>query len=408
VDWSAKNIKKNVYLMNLNRYKKLILVTFCLLAVSTVLVVATERNNKAPIVNDSVECTPEQNPQQCWETMISGTLKNLGLDQAFEVLSELYSTEPAFAADCHSYVHLLGQAAYDEFSKGKKINLTPKSSYCGYGFYHGFMETLLWSGDSIETAKSFCKQAGVQLAEQTTDAEGACYHGIGHGAIDGSDPRYWGDPEAMIKPGMDLCRAVSPDPRLLYRCVTGVYNSIEILSQDPKYKLTMMIDDPVYLCPSQPEEFQEGCYSNMIPAILRVTVGDYKKSLAIVESIKEAGGSSKIKQSVVEGTIYEYVRANLKEPGVILTDGLALCRSLAENLRLSCVRGLSGGYMKYGEPEREYVAALDFCQKAALNATERNTCYESVLSRLRIWYSSAKSEEICGLVPKQYQGLCIN
>jgi len=351
------------------------------------------------------------NTNQDWEQLIRETLKNQGLDSAFEQLANLYAAEPAFAAECHGYVHILGEFAFEKYSNGENINLTPKTSYCGYGFYHGFMESLLLSSGDIEEARRFCAEAGEMLAVQTSDAEGACYHGIGHGTVDGSDPTAWGDAEKMIEPGMKICEQIAGHDRSLfgklYRCVSGVFNSIEILSGDDKYQLTALKNDPFSFCKTKPQEFLEACYTNMLPALMRITNNDFLKSAAQISAIPERQ-SYTIRGYVISSLFHEFVRMNFSEPDFNVVEGIKICRSFIVELRLSCIDGLAGGHMKYGEPRIEYVKGLAFCGSDLLTENEANVCFQHILTRLSIWYTREKSEEICAEVPIQYRNYCTN
>lgn len=343
-----------------------------------------------------------------WEEQIAGALETEGIDQAFQLVADLYAQEPVFAAECHGYVHRLGELTYEKFVQNKNVDLSAKSYYCGYGFYHGFMESLLLDTGDIAQAQQFCRNAGEKLAGQTSDAEGACYHGIGHGAVDGGDPRAWGDAEKMIEPGMKLCEDIAGHDRSqhgkLYRCTTGVYNAIEILSTDDKYGLASLLREPFAFCETQKVEYQEGCYNNMTPALQRLTKTDFMKSAAQIAAIPEQGFT--IRSSVISGLFHEFIRVNLREPDYNLAEGVKLCRMLVSELRLACIDGLSGGHMKYGQPQQEYVKGLAFCASRLLASKEQDVCHEHILTRLRIWYSPEKSAEICAGTPKNYQHYC--
>ena len=350
-----------------------------------------------------------QNPQ-CWQNAINDALNKQGLDAAFEVMANLYNTQPAFAAECHGYSHQLGQAAYQLFAQHKDFELTPKTAYCGYGFYHGFMETLLHTSGNIQEAKDFCAYVGKKLQAYTSDAEGACYHGIGHGTVDGGDPTAWGSPQKMLEPGMAMCKTVAGDDTSqfgkMYRCVSGAFNALEILSQDPKYQLTQIQNDPFYLCPSQPVSFQEACYTNMLPALLRFTGSDLLKAAKAVEAIKEVSGDFTIRSQVMLSLFHEFIRIHLAAPNYDVAQGVAMCRSLNKEMRLPCIQGLSGGHMKYGQPQQEYIKGLAFCGSSILHSDEAQTCYQYILPRLRIWYSLEKSNQICQSVPAAEQKYC--
>lgn len=366
--------------------------------------------NPVPSEEFNNTCERSFNQQQCWQAIIEGALKDKGLNQAFESLANLYFSQPAFAASCHEYAHILGQAAYGEFSKTGNVELSPRSSYCGYGYYHGFMEALLFGDGIIAQAQDFCAYAGVTLKAENSDAEGACYHGIGHGAVDGSDPRAWGDSQAMIKPGLNLCQKVANDLEQpfgkLYRCVSGAYNALEILAKEEKYKLDLINRDPFSFCATQPKFNLEACYTNMLPALFRTGEIDFEQLARKIEDITEDNNEHVIRSQVMLSLFQEYIRENLNEFDYGISQAVSLCRKLDEYSHLPCIQGLAGGHMKYGEPTKEYVKALDFCGSPILLELEKEICHKYILSALRIWYTNDKIIDICSQVMPKYRRYC--
>jgi len=338
---------------------------------------------------------------KCWEDMIDSTLKDKGLSKAFELLAILYQKERQFASSCHDFVHKLGAKAYQLFSQEKDFELSDKSSYCGYGFYHGFMETLLQTTADMNQARKFCEYADTQLKKTTSDAKGACFHGIGHGAVDGSDPRYWGNAQAMIKPALELCEKVSddenPPPRYgkLFRCASGVFNGLEILASSNQYKLSLNRGDPFWICRNQPDKYKEACFMQFIVALLNVTGNDFIESAKIIDSIKEDEYALPTLQSLV---------VELPHQGKIdYKETLSYCRNLPVRFRETCVYSFAEGFMKYGPPQKEYVEALKFCKSFLLTDQEKQACLKRILSLLRIWYTAEKSKEICQGVDEKYR-----
>ena len=353
-------------------------------------------------------CSETDGKILCWSKLLNNTLENEGLPKTFDKLAELYNTEPLFAGGCHTFAHEIGEATYKKFAKGQDFDLNAKTSYCGYGFYHGFMETLLQTTGDIKQAQNFCKYVGLKLNGETVDGEGACYHGIGHGTVDGDDISSWGNAQKMLSPSLKMCEKVAGDDHSqygkLYRCVSGAYNSLEILSHNPKYKLLKTANDPFSICPTQLKEYQEACYTNMLPAILINTGNDLLKSQNYVEKIKEDGYS--IRTSVTSSLFHEFIRMNITLPDYNIEAGIKMCHLLKDPYRMACIDGLSGGHMKYGNPKDAYVKGLSFCSRSTLRDDEKSSCYNYILSRLRIWYSVAKTKEICQSIPEKFQKYC--
>jgi len=358
-----------------------------------------------------IDCEHDSTQGNCVEMQIVTALETNGVAAALTELAKLYSNNQNFAGACHGYAHLIGENAYDLFSKGKDVSLTSHTSYCGFGFYHGFMETMILTNGDIEEGRAFCKYVDGQLFDQSAAAATACYHGIGHGAVDGSDSRTWGNVDAMMAPGFALCDAIAETDFERYICATGVYNAIDTLSANPKYGIGALRDDPFAMCSTQPVEFREPCYTNMLPVVLDLTRYDFTRAAQYVEehihdpNVPTIDGFTN-REMVILSLFHEFIRAHGKKDGY-LADGVALCRSLPKHSRLACIQGLSGGHMKYGEPETSHLKALAFCNDVILVTEEKKACYGYLLPRLLNWKSIEDARAICLLVDEEYRDNCV-
>ena len=352
-----------------------------------------------------LNCSEEKNVQ-CWESLILNTLKVDGIEAAFQVLINLSETEPLFTKDCHGYAHLIGEEAYNLYVANENFELTPATALCGYGFYHGFMETMLLTTGDIQEARDFCEMADQKLAGQASAAATACYHGTGHGAVDGSDPTAWGDVEAMMEPGFTLCTALAQTDLQLYLCNTGVFNATEVISHDPKYKIEYIHEDPFAVCNAQSLDRREACYSNMIPLLITKFSNDVDAMLEytnerMIDNEKPAIDGHTINELVTIGIMFEFMRLYGTDPDYA-QNGIELCRRQNEDDHLACVEGLSGGHIKYGPPGKGYIKNIEFCKLELLTEEERDSCYKYLLSRLSSNYSLEKTQEICQMIDVQY------
>lgn len=353
-----------------------------------------------------VDCSKQKNVQ-CWEQLITQTVRDQGVEAGLNKILYLSETEPEFKNDCHGYVHIIGKEAYQLYAQNKDFTLTPATSLCGYGFYHGFMEVLLLTTGDIEQARAFCKYADEQLSGLNGAASTACYHGVGHGAVDGSDPSAWGDIDAIMAPGFKLCDTIAQNDFQLYLCETGVFNATEILSQDPKYGISDLRTDPYAMCNKQPQHRREGCYSNMVPIVLEMAQNDFDKAAKYIndnmidKEITAIDGHT-LNQMVTLGLMFEYIRVYGQTPGY-QEKGIDFCRRQPADDHLACIEGLSGGLMKYGKPGVEYVENLAFCANTMLTSEERDSCYQYTLPRMNSRYDIPTTQKICDQVPEEYR-----
>lgn len=344
---------------------------------------------------------------QCWESMMLETLDKEGVESALNKIVYLSETEPLFANDCHGYTHLIGEKAYKLYAEHRNFELTPATALCGYGFYHGFMETLLLTTGDIDEARGFCRMVDEKLSGKASAAATACFHGTGHGAIDGSDPTTWGDSDAMIAPGFKVCSLLAQTELETYLCETGVFNAIEILSHDPKYMITDIREDPFAFCNRQTLARREGCYSNMLPLILEKFDNDVEKSADyinanMIDNNETAIDGHTINELVTIGLMFEYIRLQGESPDYA-QKGIAMCRSFPEEDHLACIEGLSGGHVKYGEPGIEYIKNFEFCKNPLLTNEEVDSCYKYTLPRMSTRYDPDTTKMICDQVPVEYK-----
>lgn len=345
-------------------------------------------------------CLNVRENQTCWRNFLIKILEEKGLGEAFEVLAKLYDIEPVFASNCHSYTHELGEKAYTIFSKDKELEMTPKASYCGYGFYHGFMETLLHSGGTVKEAQEFCSYADEQLSFYGKKTNLACYHGIGHGAVDGGDPRSWGSPQKLIQPGLDICRTLSGSPIQIHQCGTGVFNALAIAFNSNKFGL-YFTEDPYQICLNQDEDFKKACYSQMNTRVVYLSGRNFDLAVKFVLNIPDEEYAIFAMNQLAPAAINDKIGQNKG-----FQNEIKVCRSLPLYLGIPCIDGLAGGIMEFGKPDYEYVEAMDFCRSLEPNELEKKRCYGHIVSGSKILYSKEKARRICKMIDLKYREQC--
>lgn len=340
----------------------------------------------------------------CFEAQIEQELAERGLDAALDRMAALYEKSPTFQTLCHAIAHTLGKAGYRHFEQGKQIELSGKTSYCSYGFYHGFMEEMLQSTGSVEKAREFCASTGQALNAVSANAEGACYHGIGHGAVDGGDPRDWGNPKALVDPGLELCEQVGRSEQHFYRCASGAFNSLALMYIYNEYDLKADERDLFAVCRLWDEErLQKPCYFEMNTLVMRRTGADLSRAIAQVERIPESAYAAFAMKGVAG-----ILPARFTEPFERhFEDAVAVCQSARADLRTPCVEGVAIGLMEAGKPGEEYKATLSFCDVRGLTEDQRFSCKKAAFSSIRAYYSKDEQAVICATIEKSLRPYCV-
>jgi len=279
---------------------------------------------------------------QCWETMIDSIIAKDNLGAVFDHLSYLYETDPSFVPRCHDMTHYVGEVAYKMYARGEDFDLTPKSAFCSYGFYHGFMENIVYGGGGSDEARALCKRVFDELHETAPDAFLQCYHGIGHGALDIYDPANWGNEQAMIEPALRFCEEAADSSLQFSRCATGVYNTIAFFYIAGDYGLAINKEDPFWICREQSAEYQDACYISLNVALMWMVNSNFAEAMKFVEDIPD-------------DTYAQHATINLASPLALAnitaddhTDSIAACRALQERLRPACFQGFAFGFLFNG------------------------------------------------------------
>ncbi|MBI3335698.1 MAG: hypothetical protein HY001_04325 [Candidatus Portnoybacteria bacterium] len=337
---------------------------------------------------------------QCWEKLMQLAVKHEGLKGAYEIFGKLYQREPLFAQNCHDFNHILGEAAYERFIQGKDFFVTGETIFCSFGFYHGFMQSLVGETGDIDRAREFCSYVDARLKGKTTHAGLACYHGIGHGFIDEHYQKAQGDERAMVKPALKLCEEVSQTGEQLFFCATGVFDSISYAYYNHLYGLTMSQNDPLWLCREQPERYKLPCYADSMPGLLWLGGHDLARSAAYIEDVQEDIYAIRAMRSLADDSVRFFQdRKDYARP-------VFICRSLQKRLKEACISGLAGGYMQFAQPRYEYIDGLKFCRAKILTTEERVTCFKEVIGYAKQLYPREKLHQICKKIDEPYQIFC--
>ncbi len=350
--------------------------------------------------------SPETRPPvECWEDAIKKSLVQNGIGGAFSLLDSIYKNDPGFGTNCHIFAHLIGYEAYRDFAKKNKFDfdITPASSLCGYGFYHGFLTMLVGKGKDITAARGFCLYIDNRLSKISPGAGENCFHGIGHGAATDPDKSLWGKAPALINQTAKICHSVSNNPNDQAPCYDGLFMGIADLYASNKYGFSIDNNvrvNPYFLCGNQSDELRDSCYGGMKLIVLVITNFDLAKSAKFVQSIPYEDAAKRAIAGLSGNIVFREVK-NENHDKLFLT-----CKSLGQNLRLSCLEGIMrvlAQNSEFNDPKQP----LSFCRNKIFTSEEKSSCYRTVFSGFKYIYPKEKVSEICNFVGEEYKKYCL-
>lgn len=331
----------------------------------------------------------------CWEKSLQNVLDSEGITAGFNLYAKYYNSEPYFAQNCHGFTHKIGEASYKLYSQKRDFDVTQQVAYCSYGFFHGFIEAMFQDTGSLDQAHDFCDYIDNKLKNQTSVLS-ACIHGIGHGVTDGSDPSAWGNVKALIDPGKKLCEQIGRSEYEKHICGTGIFNALEGLYQKPQYKLTLDRKDPFWICRQQDKDyFRRACFDDFKDIIMAISNNDFAQAAKFVEGIEEDSYAATAIDNLATYAGYFILRKPSYDYAI------DICHNLQPRLHVGCVSGLGAGFMTAGEPDREYIKALELCGSTRITRDESRGCFTRVLRLSKLRYTPEIHKYVCSLVDKK-------
>ncbi len=336
---------------------------------------------------------------KCFDEVIRKTVAHDGIDAAYKLFSKSFE-EGKLPRSCHWTAHQIGEAAYELFREGTEFPISRATAYCGYGFYHGFLEGLLRENPDIDHVLAFCYRVKEELGNLGL---WNCYHGIGHGFTeDPPDPKTWGNFQAMLDPGIKTCEFIfGKNFTNLNLCLTGVFTVPAGFAEHGEYGLSFDPKDPWAYCKDQPYRYHKACYGEFTPKLAsdpNFTLDDLVPLLAKISD-------PKTRRLIVWVT-----------PSVLLAKDILAedfssyilgCRNFSGKLRDICYGGVIQGFYSHGQPDKQYLAAYKYCESVVFTEEERNFCYAETLRQAQAQYDQKLALEVCASVDKKYQKYCV-
>ncbi len=329
---------------------------------------------------------------ECWEIEVAKTLKTEGLESAFKKVRELYVADPKFRDNCHYVMHAFGNAAYGFYAKGEVFE-GPETSWCNWGFYHGFIEAMFTEkGDQYGEILEYCEEVGKSknfLSPSAAQiARLQCIHPLGYGIFDSLNRSLWGNADALVTTGIKTCEKLLSEPKDRVMCSTGIFASLAAAYTNRFYDLSPDGKDPTTLCTKQQFPYDGVCYRYLPVLYAREHRMGPEEAIKYVHSFI----GSTAKYWGVAGLVHDEIarpRWNLD-----FSAWQGICERMESFTEQSaCVEAVITGLSSRSEPEREYESMGEFCQ--AIDQSLRDKCFKKMFEIIRRLYTQEKVIEIC-------------
>lgn len=336
------------------------------------------------------------NQRTCFENLLQSTLNKRGLDEGFRLFRQLAKIAPN---DCHQYAHDLGGYVYKMQSKRQdKIKAGLETSYCGYGFWHGFMGKMLTSS-SFERATKFCESQLYAPNELSLRVKESCYHGIGIGLVpDPPDIKFWGKPQPLLDKSLHSCDKIK-NKNLLSFCYSGAFHAVISYMTGRQYDFKIDITDPFAICFSQIEQYRKDCFFQIAPQLSGLTHNNLSDTLKVVKRIPDPYFENTAMLSLINFT-------SQKDSNDEYLQFIAKCQKRDSRISDLCIPAVIVSIFNSGTPDEEYVKAVTLCSSKAFSENDKKGCFRRILISSRDIYEGAKVKKICATFENKYSKIC--
>lgn len=337
----------------------------------------------------------------CWETNLKKIVDGYGAPAALDQLRNLFDDEETGPSSyCHTLAHVVGSQAYKQFTLKGTFTYSSKMSNCSYGFYHGFIESMLAQKGDYSEVKKFC--TNIVVGEDPGRLRAECFHGLGHGIVDRHVPDDWKYPKQILSRSFKVCTAMPDIENMdtVRNCVDGVYSGIRAVYFFGEYKVTLAPEHILDLCKDGPKDYLDICYNYMSTMFFKAANSDFPKGLRLATAYTDAGY-----QGVAVGAVAaSWATANmLADP----QKTWSVCRLLPTTLTLSCAAGYARSLVQNSQPGSEYVPSLRFCSQEGVKEAEAESCFKATQGELQRKYARADLATFCTEYASSQESLCV-
>lgn len=351
---------------------------------------------------------------ECAFKPISEALMTSGIEAGMDVFAEAYTTLPSFVASgCHHQAHRVGDIAYYHLYYGQNnldaLTFSQNTTACGYGFFHGFLEHLIQDHPSGVFVTQTCEYLSNRYGAQMHDIRLTCYHGAGHGfmlaATEHVKKSQWGNTYAFTRTAFSECDALpQASGEEKEQCKEGIFNLIADWRDDGQYGFVRPQDNAFFaICDALPQTMHHACYYEIAQKLDRPSKGDPIRLAALAKTVTDTDEITRIFSVGIAGIMQQVIQDKNKYEAVI-----ASCTKLDSALFSVCILSTINGLFEHGEPQREYVKAMEVCTFKEIRDTPmEQECYDTVANRLLRFYDKPHSLAVCAMFPRAFKDRCI-
>lgn len=333
----------------------------------------------------------------CWEGELKVAIERGGLAEGFRKFSAWYANDPQFQRNCHDIGHVLGKVAYAQFKETGISVVEPETTYCGYGFYHGFIEAATQSTGAfdLKEAVDYC----YALAENPKitnkivahNISGACFHGLGHAVFDSVNSSLWGDDRAMVHSSLQACENAIGKEWERGRCASGVFNSLAGAYSDRAYKLDFNDSEPLRACTAGSLDYHSECSQEIGIGYVRDRNKTIEESLDFFARIGIASSTL----DTINAYMGDEIRRNRSRTDFSIQAYVAVCEHIRDYEQArSCVQGLVEGFSLSSPAGEETTHTLDSCVLYT-NSALRSFCFNEAGTEVEAYRGRAALPEWC-------------
>jgi hypothetical protein len=328
----------------------------------------TAETSKATNTHE-VHCTdPSRNDYACIQKRYQDLVHASGVEAAFAQLRSEMASNEFVRTNCHQMTHVIGRAAAEVYGDipGTYSQVdTALASFCGSGYYHGAMETIvaeLGRDKILEEANTLCADLGGQ--PKYSFFRYNCAHGLGHG--------FMGVQENELFESLESCDTLTDDWER-NRCYGGVFMENVITRNNPGHPSKYLkADEPLYPCDIVEDRHKDDCYQRQSSYALETRGNDFAEVFDLCAAVEDG-----FRPSCYQGLGWDASVQSLKQgAGDAEVNGStgSLCM-LGEDqeARSNCVFGAVDYFIR---DRYDTAKARSFCE--SLGADLRAPCLQEV------------------------------